>query len=330
MATLYIHIGFHKTGSTALQYSLLQHSEELKKNNIMFLAGNKSGNSSDFISVNLNRSKATVNITDKFFLLLNKAENKDAIISAEHLSFIEDRSELVKLFEHAKDKFNEIKIVAYVRKQYKLALSFKQQAAKQPHKNASPSSQMCGHDLSSPLPKLSFTLANYLKFDKKYDLWSDVFGKENVIFRLYDKDFLYCSCICKDFSKLLGVKPDLPSVNLNESFSVTKTEVKHFLIQSKAPVEIVNYFNSLSIQDDEVNMVENVLDTSAYDIFFEEHNSRLPLMEKEKERLNEIKCQKYKTNGTLLIDIIDFELRKSLVDKKLVLDYISLIKGAWM
>lgn len=326
MPTLYIHIGFHKTGSTSLQYSLKSHTKKLKDNNFKFLSANASGNSSDFIAANLNGSQALVTITNKFYDLLDTNENCDAIISAEHLSFIEDKSELLKLFDKASKLYNKIKIVAYVRKQHKLAISFKQQAAKQPHINASPSSQLCGHSLESPLPPLTVTMANYLKFDQKYTLWANVFGQDNVIFKLYDKDFLDEQCICKDFSKILGLTSPLPSKNINEGFGTVKTEIKHFLISSKAPNYIVNYFNSLNINDDDFLIIDKHLDTSTYEKYFFKHNQNLPLSTNEISKLNEINLYSFKTSGTYLVSIIKDLLSKSSIDKTLVNEYINVIK----
>lgn len=326
MSTLYIHIGFHKTGSTSLQYALKKHEKELDKEGFKFLSANNSGNSSDLISVNLNRSQASVSISNKFFSLIKESNCSNAIISAEHLSFIEDEKELIKLRDISYQSFDNVKIVAYVRQQHKLAISFKKQAAKQPHINASPSSQLCGHTQNNPLPELSVTLANYLKFDKKYELWSSIFGKDNVKLKMYDKKFLFKSCICKDFSKVINLKNELPSININEGFSIIKTEIKHFLISTKAPDTIVNYFNNKNINDNDFQLIEKNLDHLSYHSFFSRHNKNLPLSEIEIESLNEFSLEKYKTSATEIGTIIENLLLESSLDKDIKNNYLEVIK----
>lgn len=325
MTTLFIHIGFHKTGSTSLQYALKKHQGNLEKENFSFLAENNSGNSSDLISVNLNRSNAAVKISDRFFSLLKRGKGNNAIISAEHLSFIEDESELVKLRNHCLQSYSEVKIIAYIRKQHRLALSFKRQAAKQPHINAAPSSQLCGHTLNSPIPELTYTLVNYLKFDEKYKLWSNVFNEDNVIFKLYDKNFLFKSCICKDFSKVLGVENELPSENVNEGFGLIKSEIKHYLITTKAPEEIVKFFNKLDINDADYPQTEKNLNYSNYHSFFVNHNKNLPLSKDEIEALNSLTLESYRASAIDISLVVRNLLVESKLNRELIKKYFYII-----
>lgn len=325
MSKLFIHIGFHKTGSTAIQYSLSKSEEILKENGYKFLTCNTSGNSSDLISVNLNQSQARVKVTDKFYELIKSNGNFDGIISAEHLSFIEDPAELNKLYEVCSEHYDEIFIVGYIRKQEKLAISFKQQAAKQPHKDASPSSNLCGHNVDTPLPALTYTLAKYLNFSEKLDLWQSVFGENKVEFRLYDRGFLKGGCVCEDFSDVLQLHTKLPSIIVNEGLGVVKSYCKHFLIDSKAPQSLINAFEKLDIKDEDYILEEKELENNIYSHYFCKSNMALPLKKSEVFSLLNTKPLLYLAPKESIAGIIINILKK---DKSLeFLNYMELLQG---
>ena len=277
MSKLYIHIGFHKTGSTSLQYALQHSTEELLLSGVRFVSGNVSGNSSDFVTINAHGSRVQATVSKAFFEMLEVGLGGNAIISAEHLSLIEDVQEIRKLERYVKRYYDEVVIVAYVRRQDKLSISFKQQAAKQAHRGASPSSLLCGHDHTKPLPDLHWTLLNYLQFYKKYQLWSEVFGASNVFFRVYDRAFLEEGCICKDFSFLLGMKYGMKSFSVNEGFGVVKTYLKHYLIEKKAPELLARLVNGVSIDNADFELREQFLDSSSFMEPFIAGNKKLPL-----------------------------------------------------
>ncbi|MAG87375.1 MAG: hypothetical protein CMB97_08435, partial [Flavobacteriaceae bacterium] len=275
--TLYIHIGHHKTGTTSLQWSLKQSEQQLADANVNFLTSNGSGNSSELISVNANRSCIVAKPQKSFYELIANAKQGNAVISAEHLSFIEDEKEISELFNFSKKYFDEVKVICYLRRQDKLAISLKQQAAKQPYYGASPSSAICGHDTESMMPKFTFTLLKYLDFKTKIEKWREVFGSNNVILRVYDKKVLEEGCVCKDFSSIIGLKKPLKSLNINEGLGVVKTKVKHFLLETKAPHEIVSYVNELNLSDSNYALVKKELKVPNILSKFYEDNTMLNL-----------------------------------------------------
>ncbi|MBU2877765.1 GT-D fold domain-containing protein [Aliiglaciecola lipolytica] len=246
---LYIHMGHHKTGTTSLQFSLVQSENQLKEAGISFLKHNKSGNSSELISVSAARSRITTKLTSTFYNLIREAPEGDGIISAEHLSFIENEAVIEELAMECKKHFDDVVVICYLRRQDKLAISLKQQAAKQPFSGASPSSALCGHDNKNVLPPLTFTLFNYLNFEQKVQKWQRVFGANKVVIRVYDKEVLHEECICADFSKLLKLKTPLKTINVNDGLGAVKTKIKHLLLETKAPSEIIDYFDKLKISD---------------------------------------------------------------------------------
>lgn len=277
MGKLYIHIGFHKTGSTSLQYALKNSAEELGLSGVKFLSANGNGNSSEFVTVNAQSSRVQVSITKRFFDLLRTGAGGNAIISAEHLSLIDELGELARLKSQADRFYDEIEIIAYVRRQDKLAISLKQQAAKQAHRGASPSSLLTGHDYTTPLPDLNWTLFTYLQYQNKVELWSEVFGAENVKLRVYDRAFLHGGCVCKDFSHLLELPFGVKSYNVNEGFGVMKTYLKHYLIDKRAPALLTRLMNNLVIDDADYVFVEKPVSTAAFMQFFDAGNRSLAL-----------------------------------------------------
>ena len=65
---------------------------------VNFLTSNGSGNSSELISVTAHRSHIVAKPQRSFYELIANSKKGNAVISAEHLSFIEDEKEIEELF----------------------------------------------------------------------------------------------------------------------------------------------------------------------------------------------------------------------------------------
>jgi hypothetical protein len=78
--TLILHIGMHKTGSSALQLALLKH----KTDDYEFVTWDKFGNPSNIVKCEMGRYSIIVPRLEK---LLNHTSSDRVILSAEHLFF---------------------------------------------------------------------------------------------------------------------------------------------------------------------------------------------------------------------------------------------------
>ena len=220
---LIIHIGSHKTGSTSIQKAMfINKNRLLEKNNFfcnnLYPDGRSAGSCDRFEYHNKN------NIKKLFFFLNQKKSN--VIISTEGLWYC--NKDVALLYDElAKEKFDDIKIIAYIRRQEMFYISAKQSSVKFKSLN-----RLVGHHFRSlPGSKNIPTLAleGYLNYDKVVSIWGDIFGDENIIIRPFDKKQLYKNDVVSDFFHSLGFELDIPSVSVNESYSWEKTKVGHLL-----------------------------------------------------------------------------------------------------
>ncbi|MDO6815020.1 hypothetical protein [Cobetia amphilecti] len=270
---LYIHIGMHKTGSSSIQISLKKNNQNLLAKDWEFLYCTKNGNGSDLIDFKDSSGNLDVNITDKFFDLISNSNKQSCIISAEHLFLITDDSIVNELRKVAYNSFEKVYIVVYLRRQDKIALSFKNQAARVQTANQLPSSIIMGHE-ASPLPILNKDVLDYLSYYSKMELWSRVFGQDNLIIKEYERNELENHDICCDFYKTLNIPVDPIKVNTNSSVSRNKAVATHFLIRNNFTSSVVKFVKD-HINDDGVKVKSSTLESLGFYNNFRESNTAL-------------------------------------------------------
>ncbi|MDR5858480.1 hypothetical protein FZZ93_04160 [Halomonas eurihalina] len=127
---IFIHCGMHKTGSSSIQHSLYNSRNDLIKYGWDFISDNPSGNCSRHISVWRENGEVRTKFQSRFFELLESSQSDYTIISAEHLSVISSEGEIRKLKKEVEKNYAEVEVIFYLRRQDKLAISFKAQASK--------------------------------------------------------------------------------------------------------------------------------------------------------------------------------------------------------
>ncbi|MDP5254345.1 MULTISPECIES: hypothetical protein [unclassified Vibrio] len=238
MSKLILHIGFHKTGSSSLQKSLLLNQEKLSENKWSFFSLDKYGNSSNFIQINSEKDNIQYTLSKEFESTLKNNQKENLIISGEHFSLLGRRHQSIiqSLKEVCHRYFDEITIVVYLRRQDKLALSFKQQASKGSKKGEMISSLLCGHSASA-LPEITPELHEYLDYYDKLSVWSDIFCFNNLL--VVDFENLIENDICIDFSQRLNLGFRLPPERINSGVKKRFSLISHNLIKHQFPVESI-------------------------------------------------------------------------------------------
>ena len=247
MNQLILHIGCHKTGSSSLQGSLLKASNELKKSGWVYFSLDRLGNSSSFINSQNKNGVFIRELSERFEEVLKSNQDKNLIISGEHFSLLgKDEENIINdIYSLSARYFDSTKVVVYLRRQDKLGLSFKQQAAKGSAIDKMVSSQLCGHS-DSPLPELTSALRGYLDFNRNVRLWASYFGKESLRVRLFEKEQLVDGDICADFSNVMNLPFKLESLRVNEGITRQFSLCSHLLIRSKlAPKLIIDVRNTI-------------------------------------------------------------------------------------
>ncbi|MCP4361006.1 MAG: hypothetical protein GY796_23615 [Chloroflexi bacterium] len=197
---LYIHVGTHKTGSTAIQHALRQNQFALREENLVFLPlpGNVRSlmllKELDYDIIELFKRELNRQVTYnqkkegegvRFLMSWEGFSGnplsgyKNAGIVAEHLKKITD--------------YMDVRIIVYLRRQDDFLESLYTQKI---HEGES-------YTFQSFIETYSTSLFDWERFLHCY---SEHFGKENVIARRYDKAFLPESdSLLKDFSQVVGI-----------------------------------------------------------------------------------------------------------------------------
>ncbi len=215
MRTCIIHIGMHKTGSTSIQKSLYGFSDAEFHYAALCGAANHSVAMFSMFSDTperhkLNRDMADDPVRMKAYLA-NAASDLDTsiracgrrtlIISGEDIIRLR-KPELKRMRERLSQDFGDIRIVAYVRPPLSYITSAFQQRVR--------SGGHIGFDLHQVYP-------NYRKRFSKFD---EVFGRDRVALKLFDRRSLTGGDAVVDFCSTLGLNfPKERIINGNESWS---------------------------------------------------------------------------------------------------------------
>lgn len=201
---LYLHIGLHKTATTAIQKFLFKNKGLLKKEGFLYpvstlwLNGNahllaRSLNKKHPNHQGMNPEKIWKEIEKEIF----QEKCEKVILSSEDLSIqhidLQLLSNLLKSFK--------VKVMVYIRRQDDLVQSQYNTLVKQADKR-----------VSIKIQKFVNKKFEFLDFRKKIDKWAEAFGKENLIIRVYEKmnsnDSLF-----DDFMSCMGL-------SLNSDYSI--------------------------------------------------------------------------------------------------------------
>lgn len=203
-----VHIGTEKTGSTTIQHFLNLNKTKLKQQNIVYLTTSKSTNAiriatycmdDNRIDNNVRRlglidKKSRIAWKQKFKQNLDKqfriiADHKNSvIISSEHFhSRLITTTEIENLYELLAPYFTEIKIIVYIRRQDRLAVSLYSTMLK----NGKHRSTVLPHNIQSDDP--------FYNFFNSMETWSRVFGNNNLIIRIFEKEKFFNQDLIDDF-----------------------------------------------------------------------------------------------------------------------------------
>lgn len=228
-----LHIGTEKTGSTALQNWLYHNRSELsirgiylsdkvgKPNNRVFTSY-FSRRVDDWAHANRLNSVDEKKIYLRNFESSLRQEFKEAfkahdrvVISSEHLhSRITSSEEVLEIHDFLMSIFDKVYVLCYFRNQADMALSLYSTALKFGHAVTLDDFMVNVHENNY-----------YYNFENIADNWSDAFGRENCIFKVFKRSQMIGNDIRYDFLDVCGICTnhedfDFQQRNPNESLSV--------------------------------------------------------------------------------------------------------------
>ncbi len=217
---IYIHIGQEKTGSTAIQSFLYQAkvSSKLEKYDIHYAPFLNKPNSMPFLlyilgMVQINLSKPYYKDEKEYLMFKESIEkqlnsiasktssNSKIIFSSEHFHAHLRTEEQVNRLKNIIEKHfpgHCIKIIIYIREQASLAYSLHSESVKAGHSGAS----------KPPMPGENKYFDHVSSHLKTFNLWSKIFGKENLNVRIYEINSLIEQDSVSDFCVQTGINKE--------------------------------------------------------------------------------------------------------------------------
>ena len=244
---LYLHIGWSKTGTSAIQKRLQNNYEVLLKHNILYPQSLQWGDHAHHefaLSFKKNTSGVyhskynpaqTLEILRKEFLS-TKAEN--VLISSE-LSPVYFQNDVFTTF--VRENFNKVVVIATVRRQSELLLSMYNQLIKDPNVRYA-YSLFC----------LFARQANYLNFNQQLQIWLKFVTKNDVIVLPYGKD------IVDRFLEVIGIAPSDISASLQKSESLNVSLPHRILLILQAHQQQLNNSDYLQLTQKLVQLSLNI------------------------------------------------------------------------
>lgn len=243
MATLYIHIGTPKTGTTAIQNFLQFNEKELKRNGISHPQITAEGIGEEFISFRNARflayhsfkegeEKAQVEeriYREGFKIIEKEAKTSEKIVITDEVLWLR-QNERENFWQKVKNDADqagcEVKVIVYLRRQDLYIQAVWNQAVK------------CMTRLDQPFEYFLKKGAKKKNLDyyKTLNEIAGQIGKENVIVRVYEKKlFLQSGGIYQDFLEAMGEpmrqEYHLPKEDFNEKLDGNFIEIKRIVNQ---------------------------------------------------------------------------------------------------
>ncbi|WP_444915720.1 hypothetical protein [Microbulbifer sp. TRSA007] len=273
MRTLYLHIGFHKTGSSSLQLAMKEQEQTLSEAGYEFLSLGKKGNSSGCVEVSSCTGQLRFQLNTRLDELLASSSGEKAIISAEHLCFLHQR-ESVELVQRTCAKyFDKINVIVYLRRQDLQAISFKKQGARGAVAYRSSSSKLFGHS-EGAFPAFTKDIETYYDYFSKLILWESVFGKAALSVRSFTRDALQGGDIVSDFLALLGGDIDISGRRVNEGVGRREFLLTHKLLELGVAESELLKLKPMMLEEN-TRLVPSEKDAQSFFMHFSDSNRQL-------------------------------------------------------
>jgi hypothetical protein len=283
---LILHLGSHKTGSTSISHALYAVRDQLKSCGFNLFNRNldgserRVGNALPWVG---HQQNGVIGGAPHPEFVPRLAEVPGTVIcSVEHLSWIFDPEIISSLRQGLAEHFNSIKLIVYLRRQDRQAISHYQQGSKY---NGQPA--FFYYDGSaSALPEYKPRFQQYLNYHEKIGLWGDVFGDDNLAVRVFDREQLKDGDVVQDFFSIAGlpvkVEPGLFRKNKSDGFE--RTKVGHLMAKAELTPSLHQRLGECL--DNTGKMLPARKDAQAFYAHFRESNRRL----NQRFNVNDIPC----------------------------------------
>ncbi|WP_156816533.1 hypothetical protein [Oceanimonas smirnovii] len=271
--TLYLHVGWSKTGTSAIQKQIQHQYEDFLSRGILYPQTLQwadhshhpfalSFQSSGTYKSDMNPPQALEKL--KFEMMSTPA--KDVLLSSE-LSPFYFNNPAFKNF--AKEYFSEVKVIFTVRKQSELLLSLFNQLVKDPNVR-----------YRASLFNLAMRNISWLNYFENIKRWASVVGKENIIVVPYSKN------ITEDFLRIFDIEKTTSNENTNDVVNPSLPTRCLSLVQEKTKIakdnadflvirnNIINKSKDIPFNED-TYILFSVPEQQSFDHYFSRTNQAL-------------------------------------------------------
>lgn len=309
MKKIFIHIGYHKTGTSALQYFFWKNRERFLSHGYLYPETGRNGTYSHGELANIikpnNRDNRLPEYQERFHKEAELSEASNLLLSSE--VFLEGINVAGAVRRFIDDQMFEVKIIMYLRNQVDWIESVYNEVIRDPYRR-----------YTGDILKLREYVQEMHDYEKIVDMWVDAFGHDAIIINPYggrsDKMAIY-----HDFLKILGIEDW-------ESFDY-KVDTKHENMRfHPLAIEFLRRLNRFAMMQDEYFMVmEDVASVSG--LLMEKYDRkkysatppeiRESIMQRFREK-NRALFLKYSNKDTTLFD--GYESDKQVISSQASLD----------
>ncbi|MEA3492183.1 MAG: hypothetical protein U9R27_09810 [Campylobacterota bacterium] len=241
MKRLFLHIGFHKTGTSALQEYLDENREKLIKNGIFYPKSHSSlfpGNVDlSWAFDKTPPSWSSVDKTNKNDIIkyykdqIDETSCETIIISSEDFVLLDGQSDSIEKIRKFFIDY-DTKIIAYVREPIEFILSLYSHAVRSRSINCSFKKYIA--------EKYSFRAADY---PTRLQPWIKIFGRENLIVKKYLTAEFVNSNLVDDFFAATGIE-----VEVDKTMNRSNIGIHPWLIQPYIEISSANIVEKIKVK----------------------------------------------------------------------------------
>ena len=275
---LVLHIGAHKTGTSAIQVFLNQAMGKLMEQGWVF-APQPNGhlNWSPMVVIEPTEEGGHFRLDEPVLQALVqriRSRKRHLILSAEDLFFLEP-PEIAQFAGKMQDLASDITIICYLRRQDRMALSQWAQGGQ-----TIQSAAVFGSE-DSPLRPLTAQMRSYLDYAGRLEQWRAAFPHAQIITRVYDRNLFPGGDVVRDFMAALGLSVqgiDVP-LDVNSAFGTRAVQFYYWLrAQGFRQSEISEVIGRGVVEVTEDRAMPSRAEAAAFLETFADSNRRLAAM----------------------------------------------------
>lgn len=221
MTELLLHIGSHKTGTTAVQRACRRAIQDRGRDAVRYFNVRPSGTRVTKAAGRGPNFRVEVDLDAADAVFRPERGIERFVTSDEEFFWIHEPETVERFARMLRDRFGSIRILCYLRRQDRLAFSHRKQVIEQ-----SLATRFYGVT-TTPLPVYRPYFQRYFDYAAKLsEIWCTAFGKDNVELVPYDRAALKDGDVVADFAHRAGVSfSALPAREINASFAGNQTFV---------------------------------------------------------------------------------------------------------